>query len=142
MPGRSSIDSSVSAEQILDEIARGAVRFDEGEHVIALLAQGEQGGGDRGDPRSREQAGLAPLQLREQQFELPQGRIRAARVEKSVAFTAQETRGFLRACELEFDGLVDRRNERPIVGRHADARRVIDAGVVLHGLTIIEGDAH
>ncbi len=63
-------------EQVLHDIARWTIRLDKGEHVIPLLAERQKGRGDRRDAGPREQAVLTALQLRKQQLQLLERRIR------------------------------------------------------------------
>ena len=66
-------------QQMLHDVARGTVRLDEGENVIALLAQGQQARGDGRDAGSRQQTVIPALQLREQKLQLLQRRVRRDR---------------------------------------------------------------
>ena len=79
MPARSSIDSKrvrdpELGQQVLHEIARRPVRLDECEHMIALFAQRQRGGGDGRDAGAHQQAVVPALQLRQRELELAQGR--------------------------------------------------------------------
>ena len=116
------------------EIAGGSVRLDESENMVALLAQSQRGGGYGGDAGADQETILPALQLRERLLELSQGRIRRPRIIKSLAVSFQVAQGFVGVVEREFNRLIDRRHQRPIVRRQLDRRRVIDEGVVLHGL--------
>ena len=91
------------AEQAADEIARRIVGLDEAQDVIALLRQRQQRLRDRADARGGHQALFTPLQLRQQQLQLPRGGIRGPRVEKTGPLTAEETLRLLQRVELELD---------------------------------------
>src|SRR5215468_6337576 len=124
-----------AAEDPPDEIARGVIAFDETNDVVALTGEGEQSLRDHSHPGRGDQAVLAPLQLCEQQFELAQGRVRAARVIEAATLRAQVTLGLFRGVELEFDRLVDRRHHRVIVGWQLYGGRMIDTSGFLHAAT-------
>jgi hypothetical protein len=92
----------------------------------------DQAGRDcRGTGRSRD-AVVALLQLGKQLLQLAGGRVRAAGVEIALALAAIESKRLLEALEGKLDGLVDRRDERAVVRRQRNLRRMIDARAALH----------
>ena len=99
-------------------------------------------GGDGRDPGADEQALVPALQLRERELELAQGRVRGARVVKARTIAARVTQRLGGIVERELDGLVDGRNQRAIVRRHLDRRRMIHERRVFHGATIVEAPRH
>jgi hypothetical protein len=57
-------------QHMLHDVASRTVRLDEGENVIALLAQGQQGRGDGRNAGPSQQTVIPALQLREQELQL------------------------------------------------------------------------
>ena len=121
-----------SPEQSLDQVAARPVGLDEAEHVVAGPQEREQAGGNRGDAGTERDAVVALLELCQQLFELARGRIRRPRVDVALALAAARAKRLLEALEGELDGLVDRRDERTIVRRQHDLRRMIDARAAFH----------
>ena len=119
-------------ERPADEAERRAVGLDKAEDVVARAQLRDQAGRDgRGAGRGRD-AVVALLQLGEQLLQLAGRRVRAARVEIALALAAIEAQRLLEALEGELDGLVDRRDERAVVRRQRNLRRMIDARAALH----------
>src|SRR4029077_9334247 len=118
-----------------DEIAGGVIALDETNDVVALAGEGEQSLRDHPHPGRGDQAVLAPLQLREQQFELTHGRVRAARIIEAGTLPTEIALGLLHGVELEFDRLVDRRHHRVVVGGQLYGGRMIYTRGFLHAAT-------
>ena len=119
-------------QQALDQLAARPVHLDEAEHVVARLEERQQAGGDGGDTRARRDAVVALLELGQELLQLPDGRVRRPRVEETLALAPGRAERLLEAFEGELDGLVDRRDEGPVVRRKLNLRRVVDARAALH----------
>ncbi len=120
-------------EQMLHDIARRRVRFDEQQNVIAALAQRQQAHRDGRDARTGEQAVVPALQLAQQALQLPQGGVAGTRIEEPLALAALVAQRFIRIIEGEFHRLIDRRDQRPVVGGQHNLGRMIYTRVVFHG---------
>jgi hypothetical protein len=126
------VRDAVPAQHAPQEVPAGAIGLGEAQHVIAGLEQREQRSRDGGDAGADAQAVFAPLQFRQQLFQLARGGVGGARVEIAFALAAEQALALGDGVERELDALVDGRHQWPVVRGQRRGGRVIDAGAVLH----------
>ena len=121
-----------AAQHTPDQAARRLVHLGEVHDMVALLAERQQAGRDRGHPRPGKQTAVPALQLRERVLELAQGGVRDARVIETRAAALIVPLGLGDVVEGELDRLVDGRDQRAVVRRNLDIGEMGDARALLH----------